>query len=97
MKESVIEKRLGSRLKALGCLWLKFVSPGNRGVPDRICILPGGKIYFVELKADTGRLVPLQERWQGRLCAQGCVAFVLRGEADAERFYKLVYEEVWAK
>lgn len=41
------------------CLFLKFVSPGYAGVPDRILIRPDGVLVFVELKTSTG-LSPLQ-------------------------------------
>ncbi len=52
MLESQIEKNLCTRVKLLGkgVLCLKFVSPGCTGVPDRIILLPGGKVIFVELK-----------------------------------------------
>ena len=38
-------------VKKIGGLALKFVSPGFDGVPDRIVLLHGGKIGFVEVKA----------------------------------------------
>ncbi len=63
MFERSIEKKLRVMLRERGALCLKFVSPGNRGVPDRIAILPGGRIVFVELKAPGGMLEPLQQ-WQ---------------------------------
>ena len=52
MKESEIEARLVRGVKALGGVAYKFVSPGNVGVPDRVVVLPGGRVIFVELKAD---------------------------------------------
>ena len=48
--EKDIEKRLVREVKKLGGLCLKWVSPGNSGVPDRIVLMPGGKAIFVELK-----------------------------------------------
>lgn len=50
MRESELEKgfcRLASRA---GGKAYKFVSLGNDGVPDRLVILPGGRVGFVELK-----------------------------------------------
>ena len=38
-------------VKKIGGLALKFVSPGFDGAPDRIVLLHGGKIGFVEVKA----------------------------------------------
>jgi hypothetical protein len=51
MRESSIEKKLVSKVRAMGGKAYKFVSPGCIGVPDRIVIFPGGKLVFVEIKA----------------------------------------------
>ena len=50
MLEKEIEKQLTERIKAIGGLCLKWESPGYTGVPDRIILLPGGRVRFVELK-----------------------------------------------
>ena len=50
MLEKDIETKLRNKVKALGGRAYKFVSPGNSGVPDRLVVLPGGKIGFAELK-----------------------------------------------
>ena len=47
-------------VKKIGGLALKFVSPGFDGVPDRIVLLHGGKIGFVEVKAPGEKPRPLQ-------------------------------------
>ncbi len=43
-------------MKELGGVAYKFVSPGNAGVPDRICVMPEGLVYFVEVKKPGGCL-----------------------------------------
>ena len=48
--EKDIEKSLISRTKQRHGKAYKWVSPGNSGVPDRIVVLPGGKVGFCELK-----------------------------------------------
>jgi len=40
-----IKKQIGKKV-----MCLKFVSPGQRGVPDRVVLLDGGTVIFVELK-----------------------------------------------
>ena len=50
-KEGVVERKLKTEIEKLGGLCYKFVSPGRRNVPDRLCILPGSIIFFVEVKA----------------------------------------------
>lgn len=60
MREREVEKHLVDRVKEIGGLCWKFTSPGTAGVPDRIVILPWGKVVFVELKAPNGKLRPIQ-------------------------------------
>ena len=62
MLEKDIEKYLRDQVKKLGGKAYKFVSPGNSGVPDRMVCLPGGRIYFVELKAPGKKPTVLQLR-----------------------------------
>ena len=69
--EKQIEQRLVSRAKAAGGLALKWTSPGYAGVPDRIVLMPGGVIRFVELKAPGKKPSPLQVRVMERLSALG--------------------------
>ncbi len=61
--ERDVERYLIQKVRKLGGEAYKFVSPGQDGVPDRIIILPGGRIWFVELKTETGTLSKVQ-RWQ---------------------------------
>ena len=50
MYESTFERKLCEYVKSLGGKAYKWVSPGAPGVPDRIVILPGGRIIFIEVK-----------------------------------------------
>lgn len=60
MLEKKIEQYLRDEVKKAGGLAIKFVSPGFTGLPDRICLLPGGRIWFVETKAPGKDLRPRQ-------------------------------------
>lgn len=51
MLEKTVEGYLRDEVKKQGGLALKFVSPGFTGVPDRLLLLPGGRIAFAETKA----------------------------------------------
>jgi hypothetical protein len=62
MLEKDVEKALIRKVKSLGGICEKFVSPNRRSVPDRICLLPGGRIIFVELKAPGKRATNNQRR-----------------------------------
>ena len=67
MLEKEPEKKFTEAVKKCGGIAFKFVSPGNAGVPDRLVILPGGRIGFVELKQEGKKPTPLQRRQQKRL------------------------------
>ncbi|MDO4306877.1 MAG: VRR-NUC domain-containing protein [Eubacteriales bacterium] len=79
MLESVIESRLRQEAKKRGGMALKFVSPGMNGVPDRIVLLPGGKMAFVELKAPGKVPRALQEKRIWQLRRLGFLVYVLDG------------------
>ncbi|GMB00904.1 VRR-NUC domain-containing protein [Pelosinus sp. IPA-1] len=69
--EKAIEKYLRDKVEKHGGKFLKFVSPGMAGVPDRILLFPSGGIKFIEMK-DTGKkLEPLQVKRANELKALG--------------------------
>lgn len=82
--EKDIEKKLKARLEKSGCLVLKFVSPGNAGVPDRLIITPSGRMCFVELKRPGGKLRPLQKLWRGKLRRYCVTYFRVANENEIE-------------
>ena len=59
--EKQIEAYLVKSVRRIGGVAYKFVSPAHRGVADRIVCLPGGVVWFIELKTAGGRLSPLQK------------------------------------
>ena len=79
MRENVIERQLAMAVKKMGGMAVKFVSPGLDGVPDRIVLLPGRKMAFVELKAPGKKLRPLQEKRRRQLEALGFPVYVIDG------------------
>lgn len=75
MAERDLERRLRDQLRRAGCLPLKFESPGYTGVPDRIVLIPGGRIVFVEMKAPGEKERPRQVYVQGLLRRLGFTVF----------------------
>ena len=94
MLEKDIEKFLNDNIKKLGGRSYKFVSPGNSGVPDRIIFLPGGRIYFVELKTKKGRPSTLQKLQRRRFKKLGHEVHLLYGLEDVKVFLMKIKEEV---
>lgn len=77
MRENAIERRLVTEAVKRGGLAPKFVSPSLDGVPDRLLLLPGGRLAFVEVKAPGKKPRPLQRRRMEQLTALGFRVFVL--------------------
>lgn len=67
MREKTVEVKLVQAVKSMGGLAPKFVSPGFDGVPDRLVLLPHGKLAFIELKAPGKQLRPIQVRRKKQL------------------------------
>lgn len=77
MREKQIEQKLVRAVRAAGGISPKFVSPGLDGVPDRIILLPGGRIAFAELKAPGQMPRPLQQRRIGQLRQLGFRVYII--------------------
>lgn len=77
MREKEIEQKLINEVKKQGGICPKWVSPGFDGVPDRIVLLPDGKIAFVEVKASGKKPRPLQKARHRLLKRLGFCVFVL--------------------
>lgn len=73
MLESYYEDKLRKQVKALGhgARCLKFESPGFTGVPDRMILLPGGNLIFVEMKQPGKKECKRQEYVHGVLRGLG--------------------------
>lgn len=77
MSEKTTEQKLVKAVKAKGGLAPKFVSPGFDGVPDRIVLLPRGRIAFIELKAKGRKMRPLQVRRKRQLESLGFLVYCI--------------------
>ena len=77
MDEKKIERKLVATVKVMGGICPKWVSPGFDGVPDRIVLLPMGRIGFVEVKAPGKKPRPLQVSRHRLLERLGFRVFIL--------------------
>lgn len=92
MRERAIENRFRNEVQKRGGRALKFTSPGNRGVPDRIVVLPeGGVVVFVELKAPGKQLEPLQVKWASVLRGMGHKVYAIDSQAGVDQFIAEVF------
>ena len=88
MREKTTEQKLTLMVKVAGGIAPKFVSPGFDGMPDRIVLLPGGYIAFVEVKAMGCKPRPLQLTRHKLLRGLGFRVYVLDDERQIGRLLK---------
>lgn len=81
-EESALESKLVRAVRKEGGMALKFVSPGLDGMPDRLVLIPTGRIGFVEVKAKGRKPRRLQEARHRQLRAMGFRVFVLDDEGQ---------------
>ena len=91
--EKDIERKLKTMVERHGGLCLKWVCPGQAGVPDRIVLLPGGHALFVELKRpQAGKVSKLQLWWAKRLHKLDFDHWIVWDDDDLHRFEELITE-----
>ncbi|BFL46077.1 VRR-NUC domain-containing protein [Lactonifactor longoviformis] len=82
MREKTIEQKFRKAVWESGGMAVKFTSPGLDGMPDRLALLPGGRMAFVEVKAPGKRPRPLQEARHRMLRRLGFLVYVLDDEGQ---------------
>jgi len=80
--ESALEKTCRLFVEEQNGRFPKWTSPGSPGVCDRILLIPGCPVVFVELKAKNGKLSRLQKLWLGWLRTAGFQAWVISDYFD---------------
>lgn len=88
--EKDVEKHLTRAVGKAGGLCMKWVCPGWAGVPDRIVLLPRGRIIFVELKRDPRAEVAKRQIWWAmKLQSLGFIHLFLRSHEDVKDFERI--------
>jgi len=87
--ESRLDAILVGAVKEAHGLCIKLPAIWYIGIPDRLVLLPGARIYFVELKSDRGRVAPTQQRWAYLLAKLGFKVFLIKGKIQLKEF---IYE-----
>jgi hypothetical protein len=77
MREKTIEQKLKIAVGGMGGIAPKFTSPGMDGMPDRLILLPGGRMAFAEVKSPGKPLRPLQVRRKRQLESLGFQVYVI--------------------
>lgn len=84
--EKTLEAKLLTEIKKRGGVCVKFVSPGNNGVPDRKILMPGGRIWYAEIKGPhILELEGLQLYWQKTLRRLGFKHYLINSEESLNK------------
>ncbi|EDV1712480.1 VRR-NUC domain-containing protein [Salmonella enterica subsp. enterica serovar Enteritidis] len=90
--EGRVQKYAKERLEAIGGLVRKLSYEGRSGAPDLLVILPGGIIWFVEIKKDENtKPDPHQLREHERMCKRGANVFVVGSKKQVDKLIEHYY------
>ena len=90
--EKTLEARLVREIEARGGMALKYTSQFHRGIPDRICLLPGGLSIFVELKSTGKKPTKLQQHAMEQLDRMGHPTCVVDSTEKLEGLLRILDE-----
>jgi hypothetical protein len=85
MLERNIEAKVCGYARERGLLAYKFTSPAHAAVPDRLFVLPNGRMFFCEFKREKQKPTPTQEREHHRLRQHKVSVFVIDNVDDGLR------------
>jgi hypothetical protein len=93
-REKTLEKRLKAKVEKLGGLAVKFYSAAFTGMPDRLVLLPKGRIFFVEMKSTGDDQTPRQRFVSRQLIKLGFQVFKIDSEEQLTYFFKHVDDDL---
>lgn len=92
MKESKLEAHLRKKVEELGGMCIKMSPTYCRSIPDRLCLMPSGFSFFVELKTEIGKLSEGQEEKIRRLRELGHMVFIVRSVENVHFMLDIIAE-----
>lgn len=69
--EKALEYKLKSEVENLGGYTFKLLSTHLTGLPDRLCLIPKGKIFFAEIKTTKKKPTKIQLWWHRKITDLG--------------------------
>lgn len=90
VSEKAIERYLVEQAKLNGLPCLKYSNPNMVGYPDRLLVLPGGGVIWVELKSRGRKPTKIQQLRMAELSEMGHTVRVIDNKADIDELIKLM-------
>jgi len=82
MCKSEVEKAVSAEIQKRGGWETRLKSPLRRGVPDRVCCLPGIGAFFIEFKSYDDALAPARSKRLREIIESGGRVFLVRSIED---------------
>ncbi len=89
VSEKAIERYLVDQAKQNGLPCLKYSNPNMVGYPDRLLVLPGGGVIWVELKSKGCKPTKIQQMRIAELTGMGHRVNVIDNKTDIEKLIKI--------
>lgn len=90
MTEKTIEATLERKVKSLGGWAIKLLPFRVAGLPDRLVLMPLGRVFFVEMKSKGAKTEKIQEYVHKKLAKMGFVVYVIDDKTKLDNFLKEV-------
>lgn len=91
--EAGLEAFFRKRVRLVGGYTVKL-APTEKGMPDRLVVMPGGRMYLVELKTATGAVSPAQRVWHDRMAAKGVHVHVVTGKDGVVHWLRRIVSSI---
>mgnify|MGYP003647341831 CR=1 FL=1 len=88
--EKANEKLLNEEVKKLGGWAIKLSAAFISGLPDRLILLPGGILYFVEMKSERKKPSAIQKIIHRKLAGLGFTVEVIDTKEKVLNFIDLI-------
>jgi CO dehydrogenase/acetyl-CoA synthase delta subunit len=87
--EKLLEKKLKTRVEALGGMAIKILSIHINGLPDRLCLLPGGRLFFTEIKTTKKKPTRIQLLMHRKIRKLGFEVYVIDKSEQIDKIFEL--------
>lgn len=91
--EKTLERKLTKRVKDLGGMSVKLAASHFIGLPDRVCLLPGGFIFFAEIKTTGKKPTKIQNLTHSRIRNIGFEVYIVDKTEVIENILKRYEDE----
>lgn len=88
--EKVFERELSKFVEESGGMAVKLLSQFIKGLPDRMFLLPGGAVVFVEFKSTGKRPTKIQSYIHAKIRALGFLVYVVDSVESYEEIKGLI-------